>query len=67
MERKPIREFDAHRLIGLICRYPKHKWHLRVWEFMWIKRHTDQCYECQKKIDELLVKHPRIGMPPDVN
>lgn len=65
--RKPIREFDAHRLIGLICRYPKHKWHFKVWQFMWIKMHVQKCYECSMRIEELLKKHPHIGQPPEIN
>lgn len=60
-------KFDAHRLVGLIVRYPKHRWRLKVWQFMWIKMHTDQCDKCAVKIDELLAKHPQIGRNPEPN
>lgn len=62
-----MHKFDAHRLVGLIVRYPKHKWNFKVWQMMWIKMHVDQCYECNQRIDELLKKHPQVGPNQEVN
>lgn len=65
--RKPIRHFDAHRVIALVCRYPKHKWRFRVWQFMYIQQHVRQCYECNMRLDELDRRNPRIGPPQEAN
>ena len=66
---EPMHKFDAHRVVGLIIRYPKHKWKFRVWQFMWIKMHIQECYECRMRMDEMLAKYPQkqIGLPPEVN
>lgn len=62
-----MHKFDAHRLVGLICRYPRHKWHFKVWQMMWIKLHVKDCYECNMRIDELQKKSPKIGPTQENN
>jgi len=62
-----MHKFDAHRLMGLIVRYPKHKWKFKVWQMMWLKMHTDSCDECQTKMDKLLNDKPQIGFNPEKN
>lgn len=63
-----MHKFDAHRLVGLIVRYPKHKWHFKVWQFMWIKMHVEQCTVCQDNMDNLIKSQPpQIGRSPEPN
>lgn len=61
------RKLNAHRIIGLICRYPKHKWRLKVRQFLELQAHSRQCYECNDRITELLIKNPKIGPPEERN
>ena len=66
-DRQLIRHFDAHRVIALLCRYPRHKWRFRVWQYIYIRQHVRQCYECDMKLDALDKRNPRIGCPKDSN
>jgi hypothetical protein len=62
-----MHKFDAHRAVGLMARYPRHKWNLKVGQMMWLQAHVDQCHECKDRIDDLLAKHPRIGPTQEQN
>lgn len=64
------RPLDAHRVIGLICRYPKHKWHFKVGQFLALKAHAKSCYECNDRLDALIKRYPQkpqIGPPQEMN
>lgn len=62
-----MKQFDAHRLIGLIARYPRHKFRFKVWQFMWIKMHVKNCFICQERIESVVKKHPSIGPVQELN
>jgi hypothetical protein len=61
---------QTHRIVELICRYPRHKWRLKVWQFVLLRHHVANCYECNMRMDDLTRRYPQkptIGPTPEVN
>lgn len=50
---------QTHRIIGLICRYPFHRWRFKVWQFLLLKHHAADCYECNMRLDDLTRRYPQ--------